>query len=120
MTLDCAKASFVKYIGYGRGSRPQLIFVQDAEYRNYYFNAKNLQLLHKSATSYQVFDVCGSKSLLCVADEKQVNILERETYKPIKTFRFQIYACCFDSCLKQFLLGGRGKHRFFIETDEDI
>jgi hypothetical protein len=63
----------------------------------------------------QVYDVCGSKLYLCLCDTQSVKLLCRESYKPLKQFKFQIYACCYDSCLKQFLLGGRGKQRFFID-----
>jgi hypothetical protein len=64
--------------------------------------------------------VCGSSSFICVADEKQVGVFERDSFRIIKSFKVQIFSICYDSCLKQFLLGGRGKHRYYIDADEDI
>jgi len=45
--LDTPNSQFVKYVGFAKHDKPNLIFIQDSKLTNYIYNCKNLQLIHK-------------------------------------------------------------------------
>ncbi len=83
-SLNSHGAFFVKYIGFTDSEN--LVFVQDNQLTNYYFNSSDLVLKKQLVGKKRVLDVCGSGEYVMQAlDGKQVVIFARKTFEWVRT-----------------------------------